>query len=131
WSVRVFGFVPRKRHAWVAAVVVGVACAIAITTAQQSAPKTGTDTAVTTSNQASIRITSPLGRTGVATRLRIVAQVQVPAGHPLSPVNFFVDGTLVGTADAGPYCAVDWTDDNPFERREIVVQAADDAGRVI
>jgi Ca-activated chloride channel family protein len=80
---------------------------------------------------ASIRITSPLGRTGVVTRVRIVAQVDVPAGQVLSAVSFFVDGKLVGTADSGRYAAVDWVDENPFEQREIVAQAADAAGHVV
>ena len=81
--------------------------------------------------QPAIRITSPLGRTGVVTRLRIVAQVTVPPGQAVSTVSFYVDGALVGTAPAGPYSAVDWLDQNPFERREIVVQAADAAGHLL
>jgi hypothetical protein len=43
----------------------------------------------------SIRITSPLGRTGVATKVRIVAQVSVAPGHPLSAVSFYVNGKLI------------------------------------
>jgi hypothetical protein len=66
---------------------------------------------------ASIRITSPLGRTGVVTRVRIVAQVDVPPGQVFSPVSFYVDGKLVGTADAGHYSAVDWVDENPSTTR--------------
>ncbi|HWF86417.1 MAG TPA: VWA domain-containing protein [Vicinamibacterales bacterium] len=81
--------------------------------------------------QPAIRITSPLGRTGVVTRLRIVAQVTIPAGQAISAVSFYVDGALIGTAPAGPYSAVDWLDQNPFERREIIVEAADAAGRVL
>ena len=80
---------------------------------------------------ASLRITSPLGRTGQVTHVRIVAQVSLPPGDRLSPVDFFVDGVLVGTVDAGPPYAVDWTDENPLERRELVVQAADSAGRTV
>ena len=80
---------------------------------------------------ASIRITSPLGRTGVVTRVRIVAQVEVPSGQVLSSVSFFVDGKLVGMAEPGRYSAVDWVDENPFEKREILVQAADGSGRLI
>ena len=80
---------------------------------------------------ATIRITSPLGRTGVSTKVRIVAQVHAEPTDVLSKLSFFVDGTLVGTADPSPYSAVDWVDQNPFERREIVVQAADSAGHVI
>jgi VWFA-related protein len=79
----------------------------------------------------SIRITSPLGRTGVASKVRIVAQVHAAPNDQLSAVSFYVDGKLVGTADPGPYTAVDWVDVNPFEKREIVVQAADAAGKVI
>jgi VWFA-related protein len=79
----------------------------------------------------SIRITSPLGRTGLVTRVRIVAQVKVAPGNTLSPLNFFVDGELVGTIETGPPYAVDWTDENPFERREIVVQGADSSGRTV
>lgn len=77
-----------------------------------------------------IRITSPLGRTGVVTRVRIVAQIGIPEGITLSAVEFFVDGKLVGTASGSPY-AVDWVDENPFERRDIVVQAGDSLGRVV
>jgi VWFA-related protein len=81
---------------------------------------------------ASIQITSPLGRTGLVTRVRIVAQVTIPDDDDrLSPLSFFVDGALVGTVEAGPPYSVDWTDNNPFERREIVVQAYDAAGRTI
>ena len=80
---------------------------------------------------ASIRITSPLGRTGVATKVRIVAQIHVPSGQALSKVNFYVDGMRVGTTDAAAYASVDWTDSDPFEPREIVVEAADAAGRTI
>ncbi len=78
-----------------------------------------------------IRITSPLGRTGVSTRVRIVAQVHAAPNDVLSKLTFYVDGQLVGTADPGPYSAVDWVDENPFEKREIVVEAADATGRVI
>jgi Ca-activated chloride channel homolog len=79
----------------------------------------------------SIRITSPLGRTGIAGRVRIVAQVHLPPGTVLSPVAFFVDGQPVGTVEAGPPYSVDWTDENPFERREIRVEATDNAGRTL
>lgn len=78
-----------------------------------------------------LRITSPLGRTGLVTKVRIVAQITVPEGSSLSPVQFFVDGTPVGTVESGPPYAVDWVDDDPFQRREIVVQASDSAGNVL
>ncbi len=79
----------------------------------------------------SLTITSPLGRTGLVTRVRIVAQVAIPGEVTISPVDFYVDGALVGTVSEGPPYAVDWTDDNPFERRVIVVQAADSTGQTI
>ena len=43
----------------------------------------------------SVRITSPLGRTGVPGTVRIVAQIQAMPGTALQPVQFFVDGTLL------------------------------------
>src|SRR4030095_10215678 len=78
-----------------------------------------------------LRITSPLGRTGLVTRVRMVAQIAVPPDVHLSTVDFFVDGEKVGVVTNGPPYAVDWTDENPFERREIVVQASDAAGHVL
>jgi Ca-activated chloride channel family protein len=80
---------------------------------------------------ATVRITSPLGRTGLVTRVRIVAQVDAPPPLSLSPLEFFVDGALVGTVESGPPYSVDWTDANPFEEREIVVQARDSAGNMV
>ena len=78
-----------------------------------------------------VRLTSPLGRTGDSATVRIVAQVQ--RSHELSSgavrVNFFVDGTKVGTVDSPPY-AVTWVDENPFEPREIKVEAAHESGAV-
>jgi len=75
-----------------------------------------------------VRITSPLGRTGAPATVRIVAQIQWPSeseSHPLQ-VRFLVDGNLVGTVDSGPPYAVTWTDENPFEPREIEVEAESD-----
>src|SRR5215470_11942146 len=82
-----------------------------------------------------LRITSPMGRTGAPATVRIVAQVQWPpegGGHP-RPLHFrfLVDGAVVGTLDSGPPYAVTWADENPFESREIVVEAEDDAGAVV
>lgn len=78
-----------------------------------------------------LRITSPLGRTGLATKVRIVAQVSLPPDVQLSAVEFFVDGERVGTVENGPPYAVNWLDADPFIRREITVQAADSTGRVL
>src|SRR5262245_7360623 len=81
----------------------------------------------------SLRITSPMGRTGAPATVRIVAQVQWPADTPVRPLHFrfLVDGSVVGTVESGPPYAVTWADENPFESREIVVEAADDAGAVV
>jgi len=92
-------------------------------TATPAASEGGTPSSV------SLRITSPLGRTGLTGKVRIVAQVQVPGGITIAPVQFFVDNALVGSAAAPPF-AVDWIDENPFEPREIVVQTADSLGHV-
>jgi len=76
----------------------------------------------------SIQITAPLGRTGLTGPMRIVARVVANSSEHLSPVQFFVDGTLIGEdADGAPY-AVEWVDDNPFAPRTILVQVADSLG---
>ena len=77
----------------------------------------------------SVRITSPLGRTGGVGTVRIVAQIQRPSDATLAPVRFYVDGTLLKTDDDGPPYAVEWTDENPFERRELAVEVEDSDGR--
>ena len=77
----------------------------------------------------SVRITSPLGRSGTSGSIRIVAQIQPQPDIALGPVQFFVDGKLLQTdVDGAPY-AVEWTDENPFERREIAVAVSDALGR--
>jgi VWFA-related protein len=75
----------------------------------------------------SVRITSPLGRTGLTGPIRIVAQVQPTEAAALRQVRFFVDDRLVRALEQAPY-AVEWVDDNPFERRKIVVEAVDSRG---
>jgi Ca-activated chloride channel family protein len=76
----------------------------------------------------SLEITSPLGRTGIRGTVRIVARIASEPGATLSPVQFFVDEKLVGEDKDGPPYAVEWTDENPFELRKIVVQVADSRG---
>jgi VWFA-related protein len=76
-----------------------------------------------------IRITSPLGRTGVIGTVRIVAQIERPAkARAIAKVSFFVDGALVGTVENGPPYAVAWIDENPFEPRQIAAEAVDTDG---
>src|SRR4029079_9789025 len=70
-----------------------------------------------------VRITSPMGRTGVTGPVRIVAQVGNAGDTPLQSVKFFVNATLVGENHKGPVYAVEWSDDNPFEATEIRVEA--------
>ncbi|MEQ1726824.1 MAG: VWA domain-containing protein [Vicinamibacterales bacterium] len=102
------------------AVLLAVVAAAALS-ARQTATPTGS----------TLTITSPQGRTGAVMRVRIVAQIALAPGLTLSPVNFYVDGALVGTVNNGPPFAVEWVDDNPFERREVTVQAADSAGSTL
>src|SRR5262245_12793396 len=75
-----------------------------------------------------VRITSPLGRTGGVGSVRIVAQIQPSPGAVLGPVRFYIDGALFKTDEDGPPYAVEWTDENPFERRELSVEADDNLG---
>src|SRR5688572_24351288 len=78
--------------------------------------------------QFSVRITSPLGRMGASTNLRFVAQINATPLTVLQPVRFYVDGTLFKTDTDGPPYAVEWVDENPFERRELSVEIRDDEG---
>ena len=78
----------------------------------------------------SVRITSPLGRTGTPGTIRIVAQVKPTKGQSIAEVRFSVDGKPQGTVSNGPPYSVEWTDENPFERRTIVAEAQDTAGQV-
>jgi Ca-activated chloride channel homolog len=75
-----------------------------------------------------VEITSPLGRTGISGPVRIVARVTAAPGAALSPVTFYVDGKLVGEVTNGPPYAVEWADENLYEKREIAVQVADSLG---
>jgi len=78
----------------------------------------------------SIRLTSPLGRIGSLTNVRIVAQVVSAPGVIIEAVTFYVDGQLYETVTNGPPYAVEWVDENPFERRELAVEVADHLGRI-
>lgn len=84
-----------------------------------------------TGDAASLRITSPLGRIGEPGTVRLVAQIQEAAGATPGPVEFYVDGKLVGRAASGPPYAVDWVDENPYEARDIRAETVDSAGRML
>ena len=78
-----------------------------------------------------VRITSPLGRTGTPGSIRIVAQIHSGQSTDLGPVRFFIDGQLLHTDTDGPPYVAEWTDENPFERREIGVAVSDAAGHEV
>lgn len=77
-----------------------------------------------------VRITSPLGRTGLPGKVRIVAQIQADPAAVLQPVQFFVDGALLASVNNGPPYAAEWVDENPFEPKQIKVEVADDHGNI-
>lgn len=74
----------------------------------------------------SVRITSPMGRTGLPGPIRIVAQL-TPAPTTSHGVWIYVDQQLVGSRESPPYVA-EWVDENPFDRREITVIVRDERG---
>src|SRR4051812_16640210 len=76
-----------------------------------------------------VKITSPLGRMGTSGKVRIVAQIHDAPAATLKPVRFLVDNVLLGVDDDGPPYAVEWLDENPYERREISVEGEDDLGQ--
>jgi VWFA-related protein len=70
-----------------------------------------------------ITITSPLGRSGLPGKIRIVARVDAPPKVQPVSVTFSIDGMPLGTdTDGAPYEAL-WVDENPFEAREITAEA--------
>ena len=81
------------------------------------------------SSAISVRITSPLGRTGTHGKIRIVAQVRTVDAAPLNHVRFLIDQQPFKNDTDGPPYVVEWEDENPFERREISVEVTDAAGR--
>jgi Ca-activated chloride channel homolog len=82
------------------------------------------------SSSPSVTITSPLGRMGQPGTVRIVGKVRTAPGRTVASVRFSVNGSLLGSVNSGPPYAVEWTDENPFKRCEIVVEAEDNAGEV-
>lgn len=85
----------------------------------------------TSRQETTVRITSPLGRTGVPGVIRVVAQVQTNKDGGVVPVRFFVDGVLIGQDVDGPPYVVEWEDANPYEAREIRVDVEDGRGGII
>src|SRR5216117_1930110 len=79
----------------------------------------------------SVKITSPLGRMGTSGKVRIVAQIHAAPDTILKPIRFYVDNTLLGVDEDGPPYALEWMDENPYERREIAVEVEDSAGQIV
>src|SRR5688572_8608226 len=81
--------------------------------------------------KASLRITSPLGRTGLPGTIRIVARMD---GKPVTgavQAHFYVDKLYLSSDTDGVPFEAPWNDDNPFERREIMVRAELESGEVL
>lgn len=79
----------------------------------------------------SVEITSPLGRSGLPGKVRIVARVAYPRDVAAPEVRFFVDDMLVGTDTDGPPFAVEWDDANPYDRARLRVETDDPRGGVV
>jgi VWFA-related protein len=108
-----------RRAACAAGIAVAAACLLARGLA--AAPTTPT----------TVKITSPLGRMGTSGKVRIVAQIHTAPETTLKPIRFYVDDMLLGVDDDGPPYAVEWLDENPYEKRVITVEAEDDLGQIV
>jgi VWFA-related protein len=114
----------RQRLRWAVALLVGIGFGFGVlASAQSQEPQSSPSKPPLT-----LEITSPLGRTGMSGPVRIVARITAAPGAVLSAVTFYVDGKPVGEVTSGPPYAVEWVDDNLYERREIAVQVADSYG---
>jgi VWFA-related protein len=79
----------------------------------------------------SLRITSPLGRTGLPGAIRIVARLEGIELTAAPRVDFYVDHQLLASDSDGPPYDAQWTDENPFEKRELTVQAEFASGTLL
>lgn len=122
WSVKP---VARRR-----VVEAGLAvCVATVMAAPPAGAQNGSPDPAASTIPLSVRITSPLGRTGLPGTIRIVAQVAQPPAVAVGPVRFYVNDAPVGEAAAGPPFAVEWADENPFEQTTISVEVSDALGR--
>lgn len=87
--------------------------------------------AATANPPTTVKITSPLGRMGTSGKVRIVAQIHAAPEKTLKPIRFYVDNTLLGVDEDGPPYAIEWLDENPYERREIAVEVEDELGQIV
>lgn len=76
-----------------------------------------------------LRITSPLGRTGLSGTIRIVARLEGPAVP--AKVKFYVNDEHLADDEDGPPFEALWADENPFERKEITARAELESGLVL
>jgi Ca-activated chloride channel homolog len=84
------------------------------------------------SERPSLRITSPLGRTGIPGTIRIVARADgLDDGAVLGRVDFYVDQLFLANDTDGPPYETLWEDEDPFVRREIKVRAELASGAVL
>ena len=65
------------------------------------------------SSGVTVRITSPLGRSGIAGTIRIVAQVRTDAARTGGAVRFYIDQQLFKTDADGPPYMVEWDGRKP------------------
>lgn len=82
-------------------------------------------------NAAALRITSPLGRTGLPGVIRIVARLEGLQLSAAPRVDFYVDNQLLASDSDGPPFDTQWTDENPFEKRELMVKAEFSSGTIL
>jgi Ca-activated chloride channel family protein len=78
-----------------------------------------------------IEITSPLGRTGLPGKVRIVARITTSRPDAVVAVRFYVDNVLIGTDTDGPPYAVEWDDANPYERTRLRAEFDDPIAGVV
>src|SRR3954470_11999872 len=122
WTIEKHPLRTRKPMNYSRSLPAGAAVVAALITAFAATPRAMQDDGL------SVRITSPLGRTGLPGTVRIVAQVRTPGTAPAEQVRFFVDQKLLASVSGAPPYATEWVDENPFERREITVEVADGLG---
>jgi VWFA-related protein len=102
-----------------------VVTASAIALVVLTGARTGAD------NAAALRITSPLGRTGLPGVIRIVARLDGVTLSASPRVDFYVDNRLLASDSDGPPFDTQWTDENPFEKRELTVKAEFSSGEIL
>lgn len=106
-----------------------LSCAAAVLAASLVCP--GRAVAGPATPETTIRITSPLGRTGVPGVVRVVAQVVTPAPGGVVRVRFYVDDKPLGEDMDGPPYVTEWEDENPYEPRTIRAEVDDGLGGTV